>query len=104
MTCAEILSTETDNLFEYKTPKGLNLKMGAEFLYPFVKDKSSWPYEPDVMYWKEWPVRQPFLLFAGRAYKNQDYIDLWQQLEAYPKNDEVIRNLPIRNPLIWLLK
>ena len=103
MTCAEILSNDDDNLYEFSTPKGLNMKLGAEFLFPYIKDKKSWPYKPDVMYWNEWPVRQPFLLFAGKAYNNQDYIETWKTLEGYPKTGEVLRNLPIRNPLLWLL-
>ncbi len=103
MTCAEILSNENDNLYEFTTPDGLNLKLGAEFLYPYVKDKSSWPYKQDVMYWDEWPVRQPFLLFAGRAYNEKEYIKLWKSLNGYPENAEVLRNLPIRNPLLWLM-
>lgn len=103
MTCAEILSDENNNLYEFSTPDGKNMKRGAEYLFPFVKDKSTWPLEPDVMYWEEWPVRHPFLLFAGKAYENNEYIQLWKTLEAYPKTQEVIRNLPIRTPLIWLL-
>ena len=90
MTCAEILSDESDNLYEFSTPDGRNLKLGTEFLFPYVKDKSTWPYEPDVMFWDEWPVRQPFLLFAGKAYNNNEWIETWKSLEAYPKNDEVI--------------
>ncbi len=103
MTCSEILSDEENNLYEFSTPGGLSMKLGAEFMFPFVKDKKSWPYKPDVMYYNEWPVRQPFLLFAGKAYNNQDYIEIWKSLEGYPKTGEVLRNLPIRNPLIWLL-
>ncbi|HKJ78713.1 MAG TPA: alginate lyase family protein [Prolixibacteraceae bacterium] len=103
MTAAEILSDENHNLYAYQTPDGRSLELGAEFLYPYVKDKSKWPYEPDVMYWDEWPVRHPFLLFAGRAYEHPEYIELWKSLEGYPETQEVIRNLPIRNPLIWLL-
>ncbi len=103
MTCAEILSDENNNLYEFSTPKSLNMKLGAEFLFPYVKDKNNWPYKPDVMYWDEWPVRQPFLLFAGKAYNNQEYIETWKKLEGYPKAGEVLRNLPIRNPLLWLL-
>ncbi len=103
MTAAEILSDEKNNLFQYTTPDGKNLLLGAEFLFPYVKDKSKWPYEPDVMYWDEWPVRHPFLLFAGRAYDKPGYIELWKTLEGYPETQEVIRNLPIRNPLLWLL-
>lgn len=104
MTAAEILSDENENLYEFSTSQGLNLKLGSEFLFPFVKNKSNWPYDPDVMYWNEWPVRHPFLLFAGRAYGKDEYIKLWNTLEGYPKNNEVLRNLPIRNPLLWLLK
>ncbi len=100
---AEILSDKDNNLFEYSTPDGLNLQLGAAFLFPFVKDKTTWPYPPDVMYFDEWPVRHPFLLFAGEAYNKPEYIELWLKLEGYPKTPEVIRNLPIRNPLIWLM-
>ena len=103
MVTAEILSDRDNNLFAYSTPDGLNLQLGAEFLFPFVKDKSTWTYQPDVMYFEEWPVRQPFLLFAGLAYNKPEYIELWKSLEGYPKTPEVIRNLPIRNPLIWLM-
>lgn len=103
MTAAEILSDESHHLYQYETSDGKNLKLGAEFMYPYVKDKSEWPYEPDVMYWEEWPVRHPFLLFAGRAYNQPEYIELWKTLEGYPDTQEVIRNLPIRNPLLWLL-
>lgn len=103
MTAAEILSDEEHNLYEFSTPDGKNLRAGAEFLYPYVMDKSVWPYEADVMYWDEWPVRHPFLLFAGRAYNKPEYIELWKKLEGYPDTDEVLRNLPVRNPLLWLL-
>jgi hypothetical protein len=102
MTCAEILSDENNNLYDY-TVDGKNMKLGAEYLFPYVKDKSLWPFEPDVMYWDEWPVRHPFLLFAGKAYNNDEYIQLWKTLEGYPKTREVLRNLPIRSPLLWLL-
>lgn len=103
MTCAEILSDENENLYEFSTPDGKSLKLGAQFILPFVKDKSIWKYEPDVMYWEEWPVRHPFLLFAGKAYKNNQFIDVWKTLDGYPEAGEVLRNLPIRSPLIWLL-
>jgi hypothetical protein len=102
-TAAEILSDKNNNLYEFATTEGLNLKKGAEFLYPFVKDKSTWPYPPDVMYFEEWPVRHPFLLFAGKAYNNPEYVELWKTLEGYPETGEVLRNLPIRNPLLWLM-
>lgn len=104
MTAAEILSDENHNLYQFSTPDGKNLELGAEFLFPYVENKSEWPYDEDVMYWDEWPVRHPFLLFAGRAYDKPGYIELWKTLEGYPETQEVIRNLPIRNPLLWVLE
>jgi hypothetical protein len=54
------------------------------------------------MYWDQWPVRQPSLLFAGIRYENADYLTTWQALESDPETHEVLRNLPLRHPLLWL--
>jgi hypothetical protein len=75
---------------------------GMEYMYPYVKDKSSWPFAKDVMYWDNWPVAQPFLVFGAVAYNNMDYYRLWLQLDHDPQVEEVLRNLPVRNPVIWL--
>jgi hypothetical protein len=47
-------------------------------------------------------VRSPALLFAGLAYDEPKYLDLWKRLEANPTNEEVIRNVPLRQPLLWV--
>jgi hypothetical protein len=78
------------------------MKLGMEFIVPYIKNKSSWPLKPDVMYWDEWPVRHPSLLFAGLHFSNQDYLKTWKELEADPETFEVLRNLPIRHPMLWL--
>jgi hypothetical protein len=100
-TLCQVLSTKESNLWEYETTDGKSIKKGIAFLYPYIVDKTKWPFQKDVMYWDEWPVAQPFLVFGAMAYKNQEYLDTWKQLEHDPKVDEVIRNLPVRNPLIW---
>lgn len=101
-TICQVLSTKEDNLWEYKTPDGKCIKKGIGYLYPYVTDKNKWPHKQDVMYWKEWPVAQPFLVFGASAYHNKDWFETWKRLEHAPKVDEVIRNLPVRNPLIWI--
>jgi hypothetical protein len=101
MLC-QILSTETDNLWEYETPDGKSIKKGISFLYPFIADKNKWKLQPDVMYWKEWPVAQPFLFFGANAYGIEEWMNTWKILNHHPEVEEVIRNLPIRHPLIWL--
>ncbi len=101
-TLAQVLSTKENNLWEYKTINGLSLKKGIEFLYPFVADKNSWTLPKDIMYWENWPVAHPFLLFGYAAYGNQNWLTTWTKLEHFPTTAEVIRNLPIRNPILWI--
>ena len=98
----QILSTPDDNLFTYTTDSGKNISRGLEFLYPYLKDKDAWPYEQDVMYWDEWPVQQPCLLFGGLALDREKYLDLWVSLDAEYNTSEVIRNMPIKFPLLWI--
>jgi hypothetical protein len=72
------------------------------FLFPFIADKTIWPHKPDVMYHDEWPMRHPLLLFAGIAYDEPRYLDLWKTLPADARVEEVIRNFFVRQPLLWV--
>jgi len=101
MICQILSSTEND-LWNYTTPDGKSVKKGIEYLYPFIKDKSIWPLKPDVMYWDNWPVAQPFLVFGTAVFQRQEWLITWKKLDHQPDTEEVIRNLPIRNPLIWM--
>ena len=101
-TVCHILSDENHNLWQYTTEDGRNMQKGVAWLYPYIKDKSVWPFNKDVMYWDEWPVAHPALLFSACDTPNGDYVSLWTMLEHFPVNDEVVRNLPIRHPLLWL--
>jgi hypothetical protein len=101
MLC-QILSTPKDDLWSYETADGKSIKKGISYLYPFIADKSKWTLKPDVMYWDNWPVAQPFLLFGANAYHENNWYKIWAGLDHDPKVEEVIRNVPIRNPLIWL--
>jgi hypothetical protein len=99
----QILSTKKDNLFAYTTPDGKNLELGLKFMIPYIENKSLWTFQHDVMYWEEWPVRQSSLLFGGIAYKNKKYIELWKSLKANITTPEIIRNMPVRYPILWVL-
>lgn len=101
MIC-QILSTEKDNLWYFQLKDGRGMQKAAEFMFPYVLNKSNWPYPPDVMYFDLWPVRQPFLLLAGIAYNKSEYIDLWKTLNPDPDNEEILRNYPIRQPILWM--
>lgn len=101
---AQLLSTETDNLWNYKTIEGLSIRKGLEFIFPYIVNKDNWPYTKDIYIWEEWPSRQSSLLFGAIAYNIPEMIDKYLSLPAYPEHAEVIRNLPVRHPLIWILK
>jgi hypothetical protein len=101
MVC-EILSTPQDNLWQYSDDKGCNMHKAAEYIYPYIADKSKWPGKQDVMFWEFWPVRSPVLLFTGLAYNEPKYLEQWQKLKPDYSNEEVIRNVPIRWPLLWV--
>ncbi|MDO8952266.1 MAG: alginate lyase family protein [Draconibacterium sp.] len=100
---AQILTSSGENLWDFETSDGKSLKKGMEFIYPFIAEKSAWPYEKDIYIWEEWPARQSSLLFAGMAYQNEEYIATYLKLPANPTHPEVIRNLPVRHPVIWLV-
>ena len=102
-TISWILSDSTGNLWEYITADDKSLKKGMKFIFPYIMNKSSWPFLKDIYIWDEWPVRQSCLLFAGLAYQNNDYISAFLQLPSISRHPEVVRNLPIRHPVIWLL-
>jgi hypothetical protein len=100
MVCM-ILSDKNNDLISYQTPDGKSLRKGIEFLYPYVSDKSKWPYNHDVMYWDNWPVAHPFLIFGAYRFGVRSCFRTWKSLDHFPSNEEVIRNLPVRNPVIW---
>ncbi len=100
-TVAQVLSSEKDSLWEYAID-GKSLAKGMDFIFPYIANKSAWPYEHDIFIWNEWPARQPCLLFAGLAYGRADYIQQYLKLPANPVHPEVLRNLPVRHPVIWL--
>jgi hypothetical protein len=99
---AQLLSTPEDNLWTFTLPDGRGLRRAMEFMAPYIRDKKSWPKPPDVMYDREWPMRQASLLFAGLAFSEPAYVELWRKLPADSDVDEVIRNFFIRQPVLWV--
>lgn len=99
---AQSLKGGDPELTTYALPDGRGLTRAAEFLYPYLKNKSKWPYAHDVEHFDSLPVRSPGLLFAGLAVHRPEYIELWKQLNPDPTDREIIRNFPIRQPLLWI--
>jgi hypothetical protein len=102
VTLASVLSTQKEILFDFIGTGNVSIRKGIEFMFPFIVNKASWPYAKDVMYFDEWPVAPIALLFGSKATNNAGWFDTWKKLEHFPTNEEIIRNTPIRNPLIWI--
>lgn len=98
----QILSTRDENLWTFRLPDGRGMSKALEFMFPYIADKKKWTYTPDVMYFDQWPVRHPSLLFGGLALDQPKYVALWRTLDPDPTVDETIRNYPIRQPVLWL--
>ena len=118
---AVVLSTPQENLLTWSLPDGRSLVKGVEFLAPFVADRNGWlksvrkpskptaaqaessePIKPDVMYWDDWPVRQPFLIFGALTTGRTEWLETWKKLNPDPSVEEIIRNLPVREPVLWV--
>jgi len=95
-------SGTTNNLWQFALPNGNLYKKAVDFMFPTIEDKSKWRYAHDVEYFDDLPNRRPSLLFAGLAYREPKYIALWRTLPPDPKTPEIIRNFPIRQPVLWV--
>ena len=101
---AQLISTKQANFFEYETKDEKSLKLALQFLYPYIKDKAKWPYQKDVMYWDDWPTKQPSFLFGGLSLNNEAYIKTWSIIPEISNKAEILRNMPVRYPLLWIME
>lgn len=101
-TLCHVLSDTEENLWTFELPDGRGIKKGIEFLLPYLEDKRRWPHSADVEHFEGWPAKMSFLLFAGLAFGETEFIDLWHRLDPDPKDMEVRRNIAIRQPILWL--
>ncbi len=119
---AAVCSTPQENLMTWSLPDGRNLVKGVAWLAPYLADKGAWLKHvhkavpgkdgaaemsnelvtPDVMYWDDWPVRQPCLIFGALAAGREDWLATWKKLNPDPSVEEIIRNYPIRQPVLWV--
>ena len=91
-----------DGLIGWQAPDGRSIGGAIAWMAPYIADKAKWPLAPDIEYWDGFPVRQPSLLFGGLAQQRRDWLGLWQSLNPDPAIGEVVRNFPVRQPLLWL--
>ncbi|MFA6116754.1 MAG: alginate lyase family protein [Sphingomonas sp.] len=98
----QLLSGGSADLWRFATADGRGIGPAIDFMARYIRDKARWPYPRDVEYFDALPVRQPSLLFGGLALGRADWISLWKSLEPDPTVPEIVRNFPIRQPLLWV--
>jgi hypothetical protein len=90
------------NLWNYATPNG-TLKNAWDFMSPYVIDKSKWPFPKDVQYADDLPISTVGMSFATQEY---NLANLKIKIKDLPTRassiDEVKRNFPLINNLLWL--
>jgi hypothetical protein len=99
---AWLLAEGVGELVVWQTPDGRSIARAIGWMAPFIADRGGWALAPDIEYWGAFPVRQPSLLFGGLALRRDDWLDLWRRLDPDPATGEVVRNFPVRQPLLWL--
>lgn len=99
--CQSLKGLQPDPI-AFRLADGRGVCKAAEFIYPYLKDKGKWKWAKDVQHFDSLPVRAPGLLFAGVACNRGEYIALWRTMNPDPTDREIIRNNPIRQPLLWV--
>ncbi len=91
-----------EDLWSYETEDGRSIKLGLDFLLPYIEDKSSWFLPDDVEHFDAWPARASFMVFAGLYYQDERYLKLYRSLPPESFDEEIRRNLAIRQPILLL--
>lgn len=99
--CQSLKDLSPDPL-AFQLTDGRGLLRAAEFIYPYLKNKETWKWARDIEHFDALPVRSPGLLFSGIEFHDERYLDLWAHLDPDPTDREIVRNYPIRQPLLWV--
>ncbi len=95
----------SDNDFDgwnYKLSDGRGMQKAVDFIKPYIIDKNTWPYAKDISHWDEQPGRRPFMFFAAIIQQQPEWISIWKKCSSNFPSDESKRNMPLKNPVLWL--
>lgn len=101
VTLCQLLSGDGEEELWHWECEGRSIQKAVEFLYPYLVDKSRWPYPQDVEHYESFPARMSFMLFAGAALEKPELFALYDSLPPESQDDEVRRNTAIRQPILW---
>jgi len=102
VTLVHLAALLGEDLWSYESECGYSIKRGLDFLMPYIEDKSSWFLPDDIEHFDAWPARASFMVFAGLHYQDERYLRLYRSFPPESFNEEVRRNLAIRQPILLL--
>ena len=98
----QLLSTRFDSVWEYELDDGPGMRSAIAYHFPFIADRSLWPFRADAQHFDQLPARRVSLLLTARAYRRPEYAALWKTLPPDPAEPGILRTLPIHQPLLWV--
>jgi hypothetical protein len=98
----QLLSTRFDSVWDYELEDGPGMRSAIAYHFPFIADRAVWPFPADSMHFDQLPGRRASLLFTARAYQRPEYAALWTKLPADPPALDILRTIPIHQPLLWV--
>ena len=101
-TLAWILTNDGLKGWDFTLPDGQSMQKGVDYIKPYVMDKNKWPFPKDISHWDEQPGRRPFMFFAAIIQQQPEWVSIWQKCSAGFPSDESKRNMPLKNPILWL--
>lgn len=97
-----LLSNRFESVWDYSLEDGPGMRSAIAYHFPYMVDRASWPFKSDRTHFTELPARRASLLFTARAYQRPEYAALWRTLPPDPPAPDVLRTLPIHQPLLWV--
>jgi len=101
-TLTRILTDENHNEWNFKLPNNCGMRKGIDFIKPYAIDKEKWPYKRDILFWDEQPGQRPFMFFAALVLQQPEWVSIWEKYSPAFPSDESKRNMPLKNPILWL--
>jgi hypothetical protein len=98
----QLLSTRFESVWEYQLEDGPGMRSAIAYHFPYIADRTKWPFRADLTRFNELPGRRESLLLCARAYQRPEYAALWKELRPDPADEEILRSLPMHQPLLWV--
>jgi hypothetical protein len=98
----QLLSTRFESIWDYQLEDGPGMRSAIAYHFPFIANRGLWPFRADAQHFNELPARRASLLFSARAYQRPEYAALWKTLPPDPAAPDILRSLPILQPMLWV--